>query len=82
MKCPRCGNPLIETIRQRIAVDHCPVCGGIWLDRGRIDELLESQADAGAKGLHRRSAERAPVPERPESRLHRGLAALASESGP
>lgn len=75
MKCPRCGNQLVETVRQQILVDHCPICGGIWLDRNRIDTLLAAHAT-----LTRAENAALSSSADPESgsRLHRGLVALLS----
>lgn len=27
--------------RQGIEIDYCPVCRGVWLDRGELDKLIE-----------------------------------------
>jgi hypothetical protein len=27
--------------RQGIEIDYCPVCRGVWLDRGKLDRILE-----------------------------------------
>ena len=34
MRCPKCGEPLATTSSQQGALDACPGCGGIWLDKG------------------------------------------------
>jgi Zn-finger nucleic acid-binding protein len=57
MNCPHCNVELKMTERQKIEVDYCPKCRGIWLDRGELDKLLE----AGA-------GERAPSGERYDDR--------------
>jgi len=41
MKCPNCNETLLMTERQRIEIDYCPNCRGIWLDKGELDKLLE-----------------------------------------
>jgi Zn-finger nucleic acid-binding protein len=39
-----------ELIRQRMAemerieIDYCPSCRGVWLDRGELDKLIERSA--------------------------------------
>ncbi len=60
-ECPRCDG--IKLKRQffspklRVEVDHCPHCGGYWLDQGelekiRADKLASSNAAAGSsRGL-------------------------------
>jgi Zn-finger nucleic acid-binding protein len=30
--------------RQGVEIDHCPVCRGVWLDRGELDKLLDRAA--------------------------------------
>jgi Zn-finger nucleic acid-binding protein len=42
--CPRCdGVKLIRHFAsglRRVEVDHCPSCGGYWLDHGELDKVL------------------------------------------
>ncbi|MEK7378942.1 MAG: zf-TFIIB domain-containing protein [Candidatus Binatota bacterium] len=39
MRCPKCGEPLKERRFQKILIDHCTGCGGIWLDPGELEEV-------------------------------------------
>jgi hypothetical protein len=39
MRCPKCGEPLKERSFQKILIDQCGGCGGIWLDAGELDEV-------------------------------------------
>jgi uncharacterized protein len=39
MKCPKCGEPLKERSFQKILIDQCTGCNGIWLDAGEIEEV-------------------------------------------
>jgi len=49
MKCPSCPDTtLVMTDRQGVEIDYCPVCRGIWLDRGELDKLLGRAAAASA----------------------------------
>ena len=41
IKCPRCEKDLMNTDRQGIAVDFCPSCKGIWLDREELNEIIK-----------------------------------------
>ena len=42
MKCPSCPDAVLAmTDRQGIEIDYCPLCRGLWLDRGELDKLLE-----------------------------------------
>ncbi len=46
MKCPGCSDTvLVMADRQGVEIDYCPVCRGIWLDRGELDKLLERAAN-------------------------------------
>ena len=45
MKCPVCKTTdLLMTERRSIEIDYCPVCRGIWLDRGELDKLIAQEA--------------------------------------
>lgn len=41
MQCPIDNNTLQMTTRDGIEIDYCPVCRGVWLDRGELDKLIE-----------------------------------------
>lgn len=60
MKCPACPDTLlVMSERQGVEIDYCPHCRGVWLDRGKLDKLLERAAQATPP---ERSAERRPAP--------------------
>ncbi len=40
MNCPQCTGTLVTLEFDRIEIDYCPDCEGIWLDSGEIDMLL------------------------------------------
>lgn len=42
MICPVCKSDMIVVERNRIELDHCTNCGGIWFDSGELDLLLAS----------------------------------------
>ncbi len=46
MKCPIDGEQLVMTDRAGIAIDYCPQCRGVWLDRGELDKIIERSATA------------------------------------
>ena len=49
MKCPKCPETvLVMTERQSVEIDYCPLCRGVWLDRGELDKLVERSALAKA----------------------------------
>jgi len=41
MKCPKCGADLGTTDQHGVSIDLCPDCGGIWLDAGELDTVLQ-----------------------------------------
>ena len=41
MICPNCGEILQVRERSGVEVDVCPVCRGVWLDRGELDKLID-----------------------------------------
>ena len=48
--------------RQGIEIDYCPVCRGVWLDRGELDKIVERSVTADAvmpePGMSQRSQSR------------------------
>src|SRR3970282_2581654 len=43
MKCPKCGESLKERSFQKILIDQCTGCNGIWLGAGDMDESGEKE---------------------------------------
>lgn len=56
MNCPTDGTTLVLAERTGIEIDHCPVCRGVWLDRGELDKLIDRAAglDTAGPGRARR----------------------------
>jgi len=48
MRCPKCGDEMIEIDFKKIKIDECPGCQGIYFDAGELDMILKS--DAGMLG--------------------------------
>lgn len=50
MQCPVCKDvQLVMSERQKIEIDYCPQCRGVWLDRGELDKVIErSESEAQA----------------------------------
>ncbi|MHC5075560.1 MAG: TFIIB-type zinc ribbon-containing protein [Planctomycetota bacterium] len=40
MDCPVCDNAMITLELSGVEIDHCVDCGGIWLDAGELELLL------------------------------------------
>jgi len=43
MRCPKCGEPLKERSFQKIQIDQCTGCNGIWLDPGELDQVAQKE---------------------------------------
>ncbi|WP_304041287.1 zf-TFIIB domain-containing protein [Ignavibacterium album] len=58
MNCPICKEPMIILELNRVEIDYCPVCSGIWLDEGEL-ELLYSidNTESELKKLFRESSD-------------------------
>lgn len=51
MKCPTCVDiDLVMTERQKIEIDYCSKCRGVWLDRGELDKIVQRSLDEPAAG--------------------------------
>ena len=48
MRCPRCDSPMIVLELREVEVDHCTSCGGVWLDGGELELLLEGASNRDA----------------------------------
>ena len=40
MHCPKCGAPLKQRSFQKIEIDQCTGCNGIWLDAGELEQVV------------------------------------------
>jgi uncharacterized C2H2 Zn-finger protein len=49
-KCPRCGSDLKEQHAEQVKIDECPECGGIWLDKGELEQLRRVNSARGVSG--------------------------------
>ena len=45
MDCPVCREPMVVLELSEVEIDHCLKCGGIWLDSGEIELLLEESEE-------------------------------------
>lgn len=46
-RCPRDGERLAQRDLHGVSIDDCPVCHGIWLDKGELEALSERQGSEG-----------------------------------
>jgi Zn-finger nucleic acid-binding protein len=40
LKCPKCGGAWESFTFQGIALERCGQCGGIWMDKGELEEVV------------------------------------------
>ena len=38
---PITGEPMVQEVLNGVVIDRCPTSGGVWLDAGELEELLE-----------------------------------------
>jgi Zn-finger nucleic acid-binding protein len=43
MKCPVCKNAMIVLELNEVEVDYCTSCGGVWLDAGELELLIDDE---------------------------------------
>lgn len=43
--CPKCGGAMRTYERNRILVDQCTECRGVFLDRGELEQLVSAEQD-------------------------------------
>jgi hypothetical protein len=53
MRCPKCGMEMAEIDYRSVKVDTCFACGGMFLDHGEVDKLLEQEDKEGTGVLSR-----------------------------
>ncbi|QAY68492.1 zf-TFIIB domain-containing protein [Paenibacillus protaetiae] len=47
MQCPVCENSRMREVeKDGILIDVCPICKGVWLDRGELDKLMSDVHEA------------------------------------
>jgi uncharacterized protein len=46
MSCPKCGEPLKARSFQKIEIDQCTGCNGIWLDAGEMEQVAGKESDS------------------------------------
>ncbi|MCK5707094.1 MAG: zf-TFIIB domain-containing protein [Candidatus Aureabacteria bacterium] len=45
MDCPRCDDLMIVLELNGVEIDYCTECGGIWLDEGELEILLDNEVE-------------------------------------
>ena len=69
MQCPVCKDvELVMSERQKIEIDYCPKCRGVWLDRGELDKIIErSESEVQAAGVSQPAPQGRPLQPDPYS---------------
>lgn len=44
LACPKCGSDMRSYERNQVVVDQCTGCGGLFLDRGELERLVEAES--------------------------------------
>lgn len=52
MHCPKCGMDLVEVSHHKINIDKCLSCGGIWLDEGELEHIVDVEKGTIGKFLN------------------------------
>jgi hypothetical protein len=53
MKCPKCGHDMKEETLERVSVDRCMHCEGIFFDAGELEQIF-AQKDEQRRGFFRK----------------------------
>ena len=61
LMCPKCNSEMRNYERNRILVDQCTGCGGLFLDKGELEQLA-----AAENAWHAATAAAAAPPQRPD----------------
>jgi hypothetical protein len=48
-KHPVTGEPLVQRALYGAVIDYCPMTGGMWLDAGELEIMIENAKDADSK---------------------------------
>lgn len=46
MKCPVCDTRMQEIEKLGILINICPDCKGVWLDRGKLEKIVQQRLEA------------------------------------
>lgn len=46
--CPKCGKGLHTRTVDEVEIDACDACGGIWLDKGELEQVVERGSEGWA----------------------------------
>jgi uncharacterized protein len=44
LQCPRCDGKLSAVAFEGVEIDRCDSCGGVWLDKGELEQLRQKES--------------------------------------
>jgi acetyl-CoA carboxylase beta subunit len=47
LKCPKCDGSLHETDYEKVKIDVCDKCSGVWLDAGELARIVNAEGEQG-----------------------------------
>lgn len=47
INCPKCDGTLVETDFEKIKIDVCDKCSGVWLDAGELTQIADKDEESG-----------------------------------
>lgn len=66
--CPKCTNIMSRYERNGVVIDQCSGCGGLFLDRGELEHLIQAEAAFYGHSAVARPVD--PVPPRAAASTH------------
>lgn len=63
LKCPVDGAELQKIVKSGIEIEYCPSCGGVWLDHGELEKLVELASNPQPKFGPPNISSPAPAPQ-------------------
>lgn len=63
LTCPKCGSEMRSYERNQVVVDQCNGCGGLFLDRGELERLVEAESS-----FYAQTRQDSPPPNRDDRR--------------
>lgn len=47
LNCPKCEGKLVETDFEKIKIDVCNSCSGVWFDAGELAQVMNKEEESG-----------------------------------
>lgn len=57
MNCSGCGGTMKELTVEKVTIDRCERCGGVWLDAGEADDLVKAAPKSPKDALKKKKYE-------------------------